>query len=102
MSSSERLRLQVSPWLALLLGAFVLLSSPALLAALRTLEDEDGQLGVSYDAALKEILVRIMGPIQLEVLGRVLETRMGIRAAFSKPKVLYRETIASPMRCGCS
>ena len=33
MSSSERLRLQVSPWLALLLGAFVLLSSPALLAA---------------------------------------------------------------------
>ena len=36
MSSSERLRLQVSPWLALLLGAFVLLSSPALLAALLT------------------------------------------------------------------
>lgn len=36
MSSSERLRLYVSPWLALLLGAFVLLSSPALLAALLT------------------------------------------------------------------
>lgn len=36
MSSSERLRLYVSPWLALLLGAFVLLSSAALLAALLT------------------------------------------------------------------
>lgn len=36
MSSSERLRLQISPWLALLLGTFVLFSSPALLAALLT------------------------------------------------------------------
>lgn len=94
---TDRASYELRPALAAQVTALDGTGDTALLAALRTLEDEDGQLGVSYDATLKEILVRIMGPIQLEVLGRVLETRMGIRAAFSKPKVLYRETIASPV-----
>ena len=72
-------------------------SASAQLEALRLLEDEDAQLGVSYDAISKDILVRVMGPVQLEILQELLKTRYGIQAFFSPPRVLYKETIAAPV-----
>ena len=62
MSSSERLRLQVSPWLALLLGAFVLLSSPALLAALLT-------AALVHELAHWAVLRRLGGEVRSLQLG---------------------------------
>ena len=62
MSSSERLRLQVSPWLELLLGAFVLLSSPALLAALLT-------AALVHELAHWAVLRRLGGEVRSLQLG---------------------------------
>ena len=64
---------------------------------LRLLEDEDSQLGVTYDTSTKEMLVRVMGPVQLEILESLLQTRFGVKASFSPPRVLYKETIAAPV-----
>ena len=72
-------------------------SDSALMERLRQLEDEDPQLGVSYETTSGEILVRVMGPIQLEILEQLLQERFGVRAQFSPPKVLYRETVAAPV-----
>jgi len=69
----------------------------ALLEKLRMLEDEDTQLGVTYDSSTKDILVRVMGPVQLEVLEQLMLSRFGMKVAFSKPKVLYKETIEKPV-----
>ena len=72
-----------------------------LLEKLRLLEDEDGQLGVTCRSGAGDILVRVMGPVQLEILQSILAARFGVRAFFSPPRVLYRETIAAPvMGCG--
>ena len=68
-----------------------------LLEKLRILEDEDGQLGVTCRQELGEILVRVMGPVQLEILQSILYARFRIRACFSPPCVLYKETIAAPV-----
>ena len=62
MFSSERLRLQISPWLALLLGAFVLLSSPALLAALLT-------AALVHELAHWAVLRRLGGEVRSLQLG---------------------------------
>lgn len=68
-----------------------------LMERLRLLEDEDGQLGVTCNSETGEILVRVMGPVQLEVLQSLLAERYGLKASFSSPRVLYRETIAEPV-----
>lgn len=45
------------------------------LLALRTLEDEDPQPHVVWNAALGEIHLQLMGEIQLEILQSVLQSR---------------------------
>ncbi len=67
-----------------------------LMEALKLLEDEDPQLGVRYDPLSRELLVQVMGPVQLEILEELLRTRYGIQACFSPPRVLYRETLSAP------
>lgn len=59
--------------------------------ALETLSSEDPLLDVSI--VQKSIHVRLMGAIQLEILEEELLSRFGIKASFSAPEVIYRETI---------
>ncbi|MBQ9855561.1 MAG: TetM/TetW/TetO/TetS family tetracycline resistance ribosomal protection protein, partial [Clostridia bacterium] len=59
--------------------------------ALETLSSEDPLLDVSI--VQKNIHVRLMGAIQLEILEEELLSRFGINASFSAPEVIYRETI---------
>jgi len=40
--------------------------------------------------------MNVMGTIQLEILSELLETRFGLSVHFTKPAILYRETIAKP------
>jgi len=40
----------------------------------------------------KELHVKIMGWIQIEVIEKILETRFGIKANFQDPTVIYKET----------
>ena len=65
---------------------------------LRQLEEEDPQLHVLCNEGLREIHVQLMGEVQLEILSRVLRDRFGLAAGFGEGGILYRETIAAPVR----
>ena len=66
----------------------------ALAAACEALADEDPLLRTRYVQATGELQMEVMGGIQLEILQDDLKTRFGLDAAFEKPTVIYRETIA--------
>ena len=65
-----------------------------MMQALRILEDEEPSLSVTDTQG--HIAVHIMGGIQLEVLGQLLQDRFGYSVSFGPSRVLYRETIATP------
>ena len=44
---------------------------------LRRLEEEDPQLHLVWDHQLREIRVQLMGPVQMEILQKLIETRFG-------------------------
>jgi len=66
------------------------------LAALRTLEDEDPALSVSVSEATGGIDLRVMGRIQLEVIRQLMQDRFAIDVDFGPIRVLYMETVAAP------
>ena len=68
------------------------------LAAFRKLDAEDPMLGVEWRESLQEIHICIMGVIQLEVLREIVRERFGFEVTFGKPEIMYRETIAQPVR----
>ena len=63
-----------------------------LVEALQELADEDPLLQLEWLKNEREMHIRIMGTIQLEVLFNMLSTRFGIRASFGPPSVIYKET----------
>ncbi|MBR6728883.1 MAG: TetM/TetW/TetO/TetS family tetracycline resistance ribosomal protection protein [Clostridia bacterium] len=65
------------------------------LASLRELEQEETQLHVTWNEQLKEIQMRLMGEIQLEVLKQQILKRFGLDVAFEEGRIVYKETIAS-------
>jgi len=69
---------------------------PSLRAALETLSGEDPLLEAHYVRSLNELHLHVMGAIQLEILQDLLATRFGLQAHFTKPAVIYRETLAKP------
>ncbi len=62
---------------------------------LRIIEAEEPTLNVEYNELTKEIIVNIMGKIQLEVLEQIFFKRFNIKIGFEKPKVQYKETISN-------
>ncbi len=64
----------------------------ALVAALQELADEDPLLGLEWIREERKLHVKIMGTIQLEVLGSQLKSRFGLNATFGTPLVIYKET----------
>lgn len=68
----------------------------AALPKLRELEDEDPMLQLVWNERSRELHVRLMGPIQLEILQRLIADRFGWAAAFDAGSVVYRETVAAP------
>ena len=61
---------------------------------LAEISEEDPSLSISYSERAKEIRVRLMGEIQLEVLKRLIEDRIGIKVEFGEGAILYKETVA--------
>ena len=59
----------------------------------KQLEEEDPTLQLSYNHALNEIRVRLMGKIQIEVLRQTILDRFNLNVDFGYGKVLYKETI---------
>ena len=66
----------------------------AMLEKMRQLEAEDPQLRVSWNERLREIELRLMGDIQLEVLKEVILQRFGVEVKFGQGGVIYKETLA--------
>lgn len=64
----------------------------ALAEALQILTTEDPSLQFEWLREDKELHIRIMGWIQIEVLENILENRFKIRAKFDDPTVIYKET----------
>ena len=64
----------------------------ALAEALQELAKEDPTLDFEWLREDKEMHIKIMGWIQIEVLEKVLENRFGINAKFDDPTVIYKET----------
>lgn len=63
------------------------------LADLRILEEEDPQLCIDWNEQLKEIYVRLMGTVQLEILTRLIRDRFGYEVSFGRGNIAYKETI---------
>ena len=64
----------------------------AVLPKLRQLEEEDPQLRLDWVDG--EVQVRLMGPVQREVLQGVLAGRFGLQVDFGPGSIVYQETIA--------
>ena len=60
--------------------------------ALQQLASEDPHLSFTWFQDERELHVKIMGAIQTEILTEILQTRFGIKATFSPPTVIYKET----------
>ncbi|MCL2421481.1 MAG: TetM/TetW/TetO/TetS family tetracycline resistance ribosomal protection protein [Defluviitaleaceae bacterium] len=66
-----------------------------LLQAISELSDEDPLMDYSWNLAKRELVIRIMGKIQLEILEYLLLERYGMAVTFSTPSVIYKETPAT-------
>ncbi len=64
---------------------------------LRQLEEEDPQLQIFWDHRLKQIHIRIMGKVQLEILKSVIAQRFGMDVTLDAGRIFYKETIAGPV-----
>ena len=64
---------------------------------LRALEEEEPSLHLVWNALLREIRVQLMGPVQMEILQRLIEDRFGLRVSFDAGNIVYLETIAAPV-----
>ena len=67
------------------------------LTCLRQLEEEDPQLHILWNEAAREIRIRLMGEIQLEILRRRIAERFGMEVSFGEGSIVCRETIAGPV-----
>jgi small GTP-binding protein len=64
---------------------------------LSALREQSPSLAISYDERTKEIRVRLMGEIQIEVLKRIIRDRFSLEVDFGEGGILYKETIESPV-----
>lgn len=60
---------------------------------LKTLEEEEPQLELEWSEETGEILAKLMGEVQIEVLGKRIASRLGMDVRFGPGSIVYRETI---------
>ena len=63
------------------------------LPKLQQLQEEDPQLHIVWDERLREIQIRLMGEVQIEVLQRVIADRFDLDVTIDTGRVRYLETI---------
>lgn len=64
-----------------------------MLGHLRQLEEEDPMLKILWDEELGEIHARLMGEVQIEILGSLIKDRFGMEVSFGAGNIVYKETI---------
>lgn len=67
---------------------------PKLANALRELSAEEPYIDAKWENGQSEIVINLTGNIQSEILKSLIEERYNVKAAFSPPTVIYRETPA--------
>lgn len=67
----------------------------ALLIAVAELAAEEPLMNYNWNHDVRELIIHIMGKIQLEIIGYLLLERYGLAVTFSPPTVIYKETPAS-------
>lgn len=72
-------------------------SAQIMLPKLKLIEEEEPKLHVVWEEQLKEIQVRVMGEVQLEILQRMIKDRFGMVVEFGDGSVVYKETIKKPV-----
>lgn len=55
------------------------------------------RLHLVWNALLREIRVQLMGPVQMEILQKLIEDRFGLKVSFDAGNIVYLETIAAPV-----
>lgn len=63
---------------------------------IKLLEEELPEIAVEWNDINEEILIKIMGPVQLEILSTVISSRFGFKPRFGEGQITYKETIATP------
>ena len=66
-----------------------------LVKAMQMLTDEDPLIDLIWLKDERELHIKIMGLIQLEILENILEERFRLKVTFGKPVVIYKETPAA-------
>ena len=72
-------------------------NSREMVSRFRLLADEEPAIRVEWLEEVQEIRVQVMGIIQLEVLEELFRQRFSQEISFGPCRVVYRETIASPV-----
>ncbi|WP_420553480.1 GTP-binding protein [Tenacibaculum aiptasiae] len=67
----------------------------SLAEALQQIDREDPSLNFKWFKAEKELQLLLMGQMQIEILEHVLKDRFSIKASFTEPQVVYKETIST-------
>ena len=65
----------------------------AVMGDMQTLSSEDPALCAEWSRDGSEILIRIMGEVQLQILQQIIRDRFGYEVGFGQGRVLYLETI---------
>lgn len=67
------------------------------LPKLRTLEEEDPQLHITWDTRLQELHVGLMGEVQAEILRSLILDLFGMEVTVDEGSVMYKETVEAPV-----
>lgn len=67
------------------------------LRELKQLEEEEQLLNIVWNPALEEIHVQLMGEVQTEILKTMIAERFHLDVEFGTGKIVYKETIKSPV-----
>ncbi len=66
----------------------------ALAQALQVIDKEDPSLQFKWHKPEKELILLLMGDMQIEVLTHLLQERFNIAVRFTEPQIVYKETIS--------
>lgn len=64
---------------------------------IRQLEEEEPELHVEFAQETREIFVKVMGQVQLQVLTQIIKDRFGYLISFGMGRIIYKETLAEPV-----
>lgn len=64
---------------------------------IRQLEEEEPELHVEFAQETREIFVKVMGQVQLQVLTQIIKDRFGYLISFDMGRIIYKETLAEPV-----